>query len=205
MRLYISSYRLGNYSDKLVNLMSENKHAAIIMNAVDYKTELERKERFYQETKDLQALGIVTEEIDLRKYFGKPEDLEEKLKRFGLVWVRGGNSFLLLRAMRQSRFDMVITKLLKNDSIVYGGYSAGVVVLSPTLKGIDLVDDPHVLAAGYNQQVPYDGLNIIDFAIAPHYQSNHPESAAIDRVVEYYKKNKIKYKTLQDGEVIVIT
>ena len=35
------------------------------------------------------------------------------------------------------------------DSIVYGGYSAGACVLTPTLKGIHLADEPDLTPAGY--------------------------------------------------------
>jgi dipeptidase E len=45
---------------------------------------------------------------------------------------------------------------------------------------------------------------ILDYAIAPHYKSDHPESADIDKCVAYFKENNIRYKTLRDGEAIII-
>ena len=40
--------------------------------------------------------------------------------------------------------------------------------------------------------------------ILPHYKSDHPESEDIDKEVEYCDKNNIPYKTLRDGEVMIL-
>lgn len=50
----------------------------------------------------------------------------------------------------------------------------------------------------------WGGLGVLDYAVAPHYRSNHPESEDIEKCVEYFKANNIPYKTLHDGEAIVI-
>jgi dipeptidase E len=101
--------------------------------------------------------------------------------------------------MRQSGFD-----LIQDGALVYGGFSAGAVVATPTLKGIELVDDPHEIPDGYEPEVIWEGLGLYDAAIAPHYKSDHPESAAIDRVVAYFERNNLPYKPLHDGEAIVV-
>ena len=119
-----------------------------------------------------------------------------------MVWVRGGNTFLLKSIFEQSGFDTVIFDLLNQDKIVYGGYSAGIVILTPTLKGIELVDDLSLVPDKYTFR--WDGLGILPFSIAPHYRSDHPESEAIESVVEYFEKNNMPYKTLRDGQVIVV-
>lgn len=121
-----------------------------------------------------------------------------------LLWVRGGNAFILRRAFRQSGADEIIKKLLANDSIVYGGYSGGALMLTPSLHGIELVDDPNVVPDQYEPTVIWDGLGIIPHSIAPHYKSNHPESAAIDKSVEYFIDHHIPFIALRDGETIVV-
>jgi dipeptidase E len=120
------------------------------------------------------------------------------------VWVTGGNSFVLRRAMRQSGFDEIASVLVRDGVLVYGGYSAGAVVATPTLKGIDLDDDPDELPDEYAAEVIWDGLGLYPKSIAPHYKSDHPESAIIDRVVEYFAANAMPYVTLRDGEAIVV-
>lgn len=204
MKLYLSSYRLGNDPKKLMELFSTNKKAAVIANAMDFLEKSERNKSVQQETDDLTKLGLTTEELDLRDYFDKSKDLNNKLNSYGLIWVRGGNTFILRRAMAQSGFDKLLSKKDKDQDFVYAGYSAGACVISPTLRGLELVDNPHRIPERYNSNVIWNGVGIINFFIAPHYRSNHPESAMVEKVVEYYAKKKIPFKTLRDGEAIVV-
>ena len=204
MRLFLSSYGLGNAPDELSALVGDNKRTAIIMNSQDAKTPESRTERLQREIDSLAALGLQPEELDLRKYFGKSNELRDFVKNFGLVWVRGGNVFVLRKAFKQSGFDEIITDLLKNDQIAYGGYSAGVCVLAPSLHGIELVDPKDETAEGYDTEIVWDGLGVLGYAVAPHYKSDHPESDDINKCVEYFADNHILFKTLRDGEIIVV-
>jgi dipeptidase E len=47
-------------------------------------------------------------------------------------------------------------------------------------------------------------LNILDYVIVPHFESDHPESEAVVKAVAYLIKHKIPFRTLRDGEVIII-
>lgn len=204
--MYLSSYRLGEHPEKLTALVGNNKKVAVIPNARDYSNDIERRNAGVQkEIDDINNLGLQAEEIDLRKYFGKPNELEQKLSRFGIVWVIGGNVFVLRRAFRESGMDKWVIKQKDNHEFVYAGYSAGVCILSPSLKGLELVDDPIVVGEGYPKETVWDGLGLIDFAFAPHFESpGHPETEAVGREVEHYKKARIKFRALHDGEVIII-
>lgn len=204
MRLYLSSYRLGNKPKEMLNLIGDNKRTVIIANAQDSKLANNRAERVQQEIDSLTALGLQPEELDLRNYFGETAKLGEVLKDFGFIWVRGGNVFLLRRAFKQSGFDKLLIELLKQDKIAYGGFSAGVCILAPSLKGIELVDPKNEIAEGYDKEIIWSGLGILGYAIAPHYRSDHPESEDIEKCVEYFRTNKIPHKTLRDGEAIVV-
>jgi len=205
MRLYLSSYKLGNFSDKLVKLVGDNQRVAVIANSRDWSKDLARAAKGLEEQiQGLNSLGFSAEELDLRKYFGKKEALKNYLSQFGLVWVLGGNTFVLKRAYEQSGFDLVIKEMLAQNKIVYGGYSAGVVILSPSMKGLEIVDDPNVVSEGYAPEFNWDGLGLIDYSIAVHYRSDHPESAMVEKEVEYLENNNIPYKTLSDGEVIIV-
>jgi dipeptidase E len=203
MKLYLSSYHLGNNPEKLVELFSGNKKIAIIANAMDFADDSQREEKIKHSITELKNLGMLPEEIDLRVYFGEQEELSKKLNNYGAVYVRGGNTFILRRAMAQSGFDKWIKNKNKNKNFVYAGYSAGICVLSPTLHGIELVDNPDSVPEKYNPKIIWEGLNIIDSILVPHYQSDHPESKMVEKEVQYYIKNKIPFKTLHDGEVII--
>ena len=204
MKFYLSSYKLGNNVQKLRKIIPKNKKTAYVPNALDYSDDLERRkasEAF--DVNELSGVGLDVEVLDLRKYFGKKEKLRKKMNEFGVFWVRGGNTFVLRQAMRLSGFDDVIKSFVNKD-VLYGGYSAGVCVLAPSLKGLELVDDPLANAYGKNSKVIWEGLGLIDYAIAPHFKSNHPESALVDKEVAYFIKNKVLFKAIKDGEVIII-
>lgn len=185
-------------------LIGGNKRTAIIMDAQDNALPEARAERLQREIENLTNLGLQPEELDLRNYFGKAEELKAAIADFGYFWVRGGNVFLLRRAYKQSGFDNLLIELLQNDRVAYGGFSAGICVLAPSLKGIELVDPKDDVSEGYDKAVVWDGLGVLGYAIAPHYKSDHPESADIDKCVDYFKGNGIPHKTLRDGEAIVI-
>ena len=79
--------------------------------------------------------------------------------------------------MKLSGFDKIIKGMLKKDEIVYAGYSAGWCILSKSLKGLEIVDNPKDNAEGYPKKIVWSGLGIIDYMACPHYKSDHPESA----------------------------
>lgn len=208
MRLYLSSYRIGDRAGSLLALLGSGKRAAVISNALDNISHTARtifRDEVYDPHVELASLGIETEELDLRRFFGDPEGLREVLRAFDLVWVLGGNAFILRRAMKQSGFDDVITAMLDHDEIVYGGFSAGAVLAAPTLRGIELMDDPTEVPPGYDPEPVWDGLGLIDFSIVPHFRSPHPESASAERAVRHMCGRGMRYRALRDGEVIVWT
>ena len=204
--MYLSSFRLGDHPEQLVEMVGANKRVAVIANSIDYGNDPERRRAGVQrEIDDLNKLGFQAEELDLRKYFNKSNELEQKLAEFGAVWVRGGNTFVLRRAFKESGMDEWLRSQKDNKEFVYAGYSAGVCILSPSLKGLELVDDPVVVEEGYPKETIWDGLGLIDFAFAPHFESpGHPETEAVSREVEHYKKEGVKFRALHDGEAIVI-
>ena len=106
--------------------------------------------------------------------------------------------------MKASGFDEILEDALAHDAIVYGGFSAGIAMLTPSLHGVELVDNPYDVPAGYDATVIWECLGLVPYAIAPHYKSDHPESAAVDRLVQCYIDNHILFKALRDGQVLLV-
>ncbi len=204
MKLYLSSYQIGNSVSELLRMLDGRKKVAVINNAKDGLPAESRQIRVNEQFANFRDLGLEPKEVDLRDYFVDNSGLHNALKAFDLVWVTGGNAFLLRKAFRQSGLDTLLLDAITNDEFIYGGFSAGVCVLAPSLHGIELVDDEHWQAEGYDKETIWEGLDIIPYYVAPHYNSDHPESSAIDTVVEYWRRQGITYKTLRDGEVIII-
>jgi dipeptidase E len=204
MRLYLSSFRNGNKPDELLRLLGDRRRTAVINNAADFVSPEERHDKALDELDRLKSIGLEPTDIDLREYFGKSEDLRSKLATFDLIWARGGNCFVLRRAFKMSGADQIITDLLNEDKVVFGGYSAGIDMLTPSLHGAELVDDMNAIPDGYESEIIWDGLNLVPYAIAPHFKSDHPESADIDKSIEYLIDSHIPFIALRDGEAIVV-
>lgn len=203
MRLYLSSFELGDRPEELVALAGSAKRAAIILNALDHRPE-RRTGWLKEQTDKLTGLGFSVVELDLRRYFGAPDRLKRFLSNIDLVWINGGNTFILRRAMKQSGFDMLIKSAVARDEIVYAGFSAGAVIAFDSLKGLELTDDPKEVPSGYDADIVWEGLGFVPFALAVHFKSAHPESASVDREIAFYEAAGIPYRTLRDGEVLVI-
>ncbi|MDA9129439.1 peptidase E [Candidatus Gracilibacteria bacterium] len=205
MKKYLSSYKLGDNPEKLVELFGENKKIAFIANTCDmYSDKNEKDERESSDISDLRKIGLDIEYLDLKNYFGKKTKLRNKLQEFGGVFVCGGNVFVLRQAYKLSGLDDILINYEKNNpDFVYSGYSAGICILAPSLKGLDIVDDPNVFPYDDIQETIWEGLDILHYSISPHYDSDHPESEDIEKEIQYCIKNKILFKALRDGEVII--
>lgn len=185
-------------------MLNGRTKVAVINNAKDGIPAQSRQIRLEEQFLRLREIGLEPEEVDLREYFIDSLGLHEALLAFDLVWVTGGNAFLLRKACRQSGLDAFLSDAIKNEEFMYGGFSAGVCVLAPSLRGIELVDDEHFPADGYGNETIWEGLGILPYHVAPHYKSEHPESNDIDKVVAYWERQGTSYKTLRDGEVITV-
>lgn len=207
MKLYLSSYNFGDRVSELVDALLKGARVAVISNALD-NIPAEQRAVYARTVFDpiaaFRDLGFEAYDLDLRAYFGRTADLDSALSGASLVFAIGGNAFLLRRAMRQSGFDDVIKRRLISGDIVYGGWSAGACVAGPDLRGIDLMDEPHLIAEGYDAPVVWEGLGLLDYCIVPHYRSDHGESAAADEAVAKRLELNLPLRTLRDGQVVIV-
>lgn len=203
MRLFLSSQDFGNYPEALVELVGDNTKTVFINNAKDDWSSEDRSEKTEEKKHEFRQLGFEVHEIDLRAYFDKPKQLEEALKDFGLVWCSGGNTFILRRALAQSGLDTILAKRLAEDSLCYGGSSAGAIIATPSLRGTELGDDPGLIPGGYKTEIIWDGLDLVSFHIVPHFGSDWFGKEAED-MAAYLEKNNLPHKKLSDGQVIIV-
>lgn len=205
MKLYLSSYRLGNGIETLLTLLGGGRRVAMVGNALDLIPNDQRehhRDQVYDPAAEFAGFGLEADELDLRDYFTHREGLADTLANYDLVWVLGGNSFVLRRAMMLSGFDRTIHDALARG-VVYGGFSAGAVVATPTLHGIELMDEPLPVPAGYSADVIWEGLGLIDFSIVPHVKSAHPETELAALALTNIARLNMPHRALRDGEVIV--
>lgn len=202
MKLYLSSYKLGNRIDELKSWIKEHGNKIVLIpNSRDIYEDLERlRNGILNDKMMLEEIGFDVDIISLKDYFNNQEKLFEDFNKYNAFFVIGGNTFALRKAMQLSGFDGYLMNQVDNDNFLYAGYSAGICVLSPNMKGLEFVDEP--LNPYNDESVIYDGIGILDYVIVPHYKSDHPESHLVDKVVDYMNENGIKYVTLSDGDVL---
>jgi dipeptidase E len=203
MRLYLSSHGIGDHVDTLHEMVGDNKKVLYIDNAKDDLPEQERAQHVAEKHAEFEKYGFEFYELDLRKYIGKTELLSRIITSAGLIWSGGGNTFLLRRAMKYSGLDTLLVNGLKADTFVYGGSSAGSIVMTKTLHGVEMEDDPYVVPAGYEEEIIWSGLGVIYPQLVPHFESEYFGESA-QAMVDYFEENGLKYTTIKDGEVYVV-
>src|SRR3989338_3336774 len=111
--------------------------------------------------------GYRSEELDLD---GKNEDeLHKILSKKELVYVEGGNSYYLLKSIRESGFEKVIKELLPKG-LIYMGASAGSYVACPTIE-------TSVWKSEHNRYglTDFTAMNLVPFLLFVHYKSEDNE------------------------------
>lgn len=205
MKLYLSSYKIGNKSEVLKQWIEEHDNKiCLIPNSRDVYEDGERKTTGIQKDADsLTELGFDVHLLDLRNYFGKKDELEEVFKRVHSFYVIGGNTFALRKAMYLSGFDELLLQYANNDEYLYSGYSAGICLLSKDMRAVAIMDEAD--KDPYNSGLPpiYEGIGFVDEAIIPHFESDHSDSDKATEAVKYCEENNLPYITLHDGDVIV--
>ncbi len=140
----------------------------------------------------IKELGYNFEEIDIK---GKNEDeLMALLKDKDAVYVEGGNTYYLLKAVRESGFDKVIKELIEKG-IAYIGSSAGSYIMCPTIEMTDWKpNDKDKYGV-----TDFTALNLVPFLVFAHYL---PELEDILR--EKVANAKYPVKILKDGQAILV-
>jgi dipeptidase E len=207
MRLYLSSFRMGDEFERLVAALPAGARVAVVSNAVDFIPEADRlayARNVFDPVEHFRRYGLAADDLDLRRFFDDRADLGAALKDVRLVWANGGNAFLLRRAMQQSGLDEFLRERVRDSALIYGGWSAGAVVAGSSLRGLELMDDPEIVVEGYRGPPIWEGLGLVDFAIVPHFESPHPEAEAAARAVAWLSEKGLPYRALRDGEALIL-
>ena len=170
MRLFLSSYRAGRHDAELLNLLGEVREVGVISNAKDYHLPERRAERMSEVFDFFKSLGIAPHEIDLRRYFNI-ERANEELAGHEFIWLAGGNTFLLRRALEYSDAANFLIEHVRDNSLILGGESAGALIAGPTLRGSEMEensDSPNFVPEGYSPEIIWDGLKLVNYVPVPH-------------------------------------
>jgi len=116
----------------------------------------------------------------------------DKLLSSNILVISGGNTFKLLDNLRKSGLDRAIMEFIKKDNFVLSGFSAGALVLTPTIEVCNLPNyDENIVGLK-----DLTGLGIVDFEIFPHY-----DEATQKELLDKYRltaKHEVKEITNED-------
>ena len=117
-------------------------------------------------------LGIKEENIKEYKY-EENTDFED----YDAIFMIGGNTFYLLKELREKKLDEKIIHAI-NNGVIYIGSSAGSIILGKTIETALPYDENWV------NLEDFEGLNMVDAIIIPHANRNQ----------EFIKEAKERYK-----------
>lgn len=146
----------------------------------------------------LQRYGFY--QIDIVDIAADGVDWRTRLDACDMLWLSGGNTFYLLDQVRKTGFDEWLKENI--ESKVYVGGSASTILVTPTIKIADGVDDNTVGLEDLS------GLSLVDFEI-----NVHCNAAMIEATKEYaeaaghavYALDDLSAIKVVDGDVEVIS
>lgn len=129
---------------------------------------------------------------------------EEELKKFQKInslMVTGGNSFALLKNIKENGYDKLIETLSQNEDFIYSGFSAGAIIMTPDIR---IALKENAWGFGYDENLvnlqDTRALGYVDFEILPHYDAKLDFS----HLKLYEKKYRTSVRAITDQEFIII-
>ena len=140
----------------------------------------------------MNEMGLSYTEIDIEG--SNEEELRKILAGYDVVIVEGGNTFYLLKAIRESGFESVIKDLIE-EGVVYIGTSAGSYVACPSI----------IMATWSNRGfdrcgvLDYTAMNLVPFLVKAHYVSED-----LKELEENTKDLQYQVRPITDDQAILV-
>ncbi|KKQ77440.1 MAG: Peptidase family S51 [Parcubacteria group bacterium GW2011_GWC1_38_6] len=145
-----------------------------------------------KDTLEMEKLGFNIEEIDIE---GKnEEEIRALLENKDVIYVQGGNTFYLMKHVKESGFDRVVKELI-GKGVVYIGVSAGSYIACPTIEAANW---KHADRNVVNLK-DLTGMNLVPFLLSAHF---NPEYADVLR--EEIATAKYPVKILDNNQAILV-
>lgn len=188
--LLLSSGRFLATNPKVFGKPFKDMRMVYITNAakgVSNKEYVERRKQLFKE----EGYNYIEFDLDGKN----PEELQEALRGVEIIFVEGGNTFYLLKSVKESGFDKILPDLL-DAGVIYMGSSAGSYIACPTIE-----------MATWKHQDKYDRYGLTDFhalALVPFLVSVHYRDEYRELLIEKIKNCKLQVKILDDKQAILV-
>jgi dipeptidase E len=95
------------------------------------------------------------------------EDEKAKMSECDVLIITGGNTFTLLRNIKRNGMIENIRDFYRKEGSVVCGFSAGAMILTPTIRLSGIGEEGDVNSVGLKD---LKGLGLVDFEVCPHYE-----------------------------------
>lgn len=143
----------------------------------------------------LEKMGFIITELDIET--APKSELKALLSASDIVYVAGGNTFHLLKVVRESGFDTLLTEYVNNGGM-YAGASAGALIAGLDISPVASIDEPEKVTG----LVSTKGLAFIEIIPIPHYNMKD-RASEIDTIREKFVST-FEIVLLTDDEAIVV-
>ncbi|MBN6065140.1 Type 1 glutamine amidotransferase-like domain-containing protein [Aggregatibacter actinomycetemcomitans] len=192
--LFLASYFAGveNLFDQFLQQHVLPKKVLFIPTAGNVESYVE----YIEEAKNIfQKFGFDTDIVDIAK---TPENVtKDKLANTPYLYISGGNTFYLLQELKRKHVLPSIKNRIANG-MIYIGESAGAIIATQDIEYNQIMDNKNV-ATDLND---YSALNLVNFAIVPHYGEFPFEESSIETVQTY--QSKLKLLPITNSQAIIV-
>lgn len=151
----------------------------------------EEELKYVQESKkELIDLSIPENNIKTLN-LDKPVSFKE-VEDFDVIYVCDGNTFYLLKKVRETGFDKVIIEFAKTDKL-YFGVSARSILVCPNIDIASPFDENDI------NLTDLTGLNLTDVIVSPHYKDEE-----ISIIGDFKKKSQYEVVPLTDEQALLV-
>ncbi len=165
MKLLLTSAGM-TVKDEILKILPKSPNKLKLAHIITASNPEKNKSYVYKDKKLMTEVGFDVEDIDIE---GKrEEELRNLLKDKDIIFVQGGNTFYLLRWVKESGFDKVIKDLI-NEGKIYIGISAGSYIACPTIIQSNWKGENNNIVGLKD----LSGLNLIPFLLFVHFEEKH--------------------------------
>ena len=140
-------------------------------------------------------LGFEVDVLDIAQE--TEEVIKEKLNHTPILYISGGNTFYLLQELKRKHLLPHIKKRI-DEGMLYLGESAGAIITASDIEYNQIMDDKNIAIDLTN----YSALNLVDFAIVPHY-GKFPFEESSEKTVQIYQ-SKLNLLPLTNSQAVIV-